>query len=862
MNNYKWSYAEPSLPSALLSLNIDKDILDILVSRGISTEEEIYKFLNPSLDNISSPFDFADVEKAALKIISSIDSNKKICIYGDYDVDGITSVSLMVLALKKLGANVVYHIPLRDDGYGLNCEALQKIKREGSDLVITVDCGISSIREIEFASQIGLEIIVTDHHEITGELPAAFAVVNPKREDNISRFKYLAGVGISFMLLCSIYSILKREKEVFEFLEIVAIGTVADIVPLVEENRIFVHFGLKQLAFTSNRGLKAVISKLYGKDKTTFDSSDIGFKIAPLFNAAGRLEDANKAVMLLTTESQTEAEIIANELKLKNDERKEIQKTIYNMVENSVTSSMQDFEKSVIVADSSFHHGVIGIVASKIVDKYYKPAIIMEIKENGTAVASARSIANFNMIEALNSLKDLLVKYGGHEGAAGFTIETDKIEEFKLRFNNYITENYNDSIYEKEILISSDIIPPKLSFEFYTRISQLEPFGFANRKPIFSMKSVTVSNARLIGANKDHLMFDMIKDGYVIRNCAWFGKGFMLPELSKSSKYDIAFQLELSEFKCRYYVKAFIEDIKPTQEKDNRLKYFRDLRNLTFPMETQFFSNFIPDIADVTLDFDSEDNIKVVQQKRGIGFLSTEFSRVLRELLSFYSFRFKASVSSFQEKEDGYIVYLQIEKLLTFSSFSVKESSLFTDIKNFLIGEFEYNQLQKQVLSLYFKQKKNTAFISKKGRGVDTIFLTAAIYEMNITGKKSAFIYNNREEFSEFFLNYFDVFEEEPENISDYSFVGYFNKLPSLPVKKALLFSSVDITVTGFEKYFDNFSLPENIEFENKRTLEDINPVGYEVYSKYLPATEKKRFIKEYKNYEKIKASPEFMALI
>jgi len=466
------------------------------------------------------------------------------------------------------------------------------------------------------------------------------------------------------------------------------------------------------------------------------------------------------------------------------------------------------------------------------------------------------------MIDALNSMKELFVKYGGHEGAAGFTIETGKIEEFKNRFDNYINENYSDSIYEKEILISSDIIPPKVSFEFYTRISRLEPFGFANRKPVFSMKSVTISNARLIGVNKDHLMFDIIKDGYVIRNCAWFGKGFLLSELSKSSKYDIAFQLELSEFKSRYYVKAFIEDIKPTAEKDNRLKYFRDLRNLAFPIETQFFSNFIPEISDVTLDFDSEENIKVFQQKKSLGFLSTEFSRVLRELTSFYSFRFKASVLSFNEKEEGYIIYLKIEKLLSFSSFSVKDSSVFSDIKNFLIGDFEYNQLQKRVLSLYFKQKKNVAFISKKGRGIDTIFLTAAIYEMNTTGKKSAFIYSGRDEFSEFFLNYFDIFEKEPDTISDYSFTAYFNTLPSAAVNRAILFSSADIQIDGFEKYIDQFTLPKDIEFENKKTLEDINPVGYEVYSKYLPVTEKKRFIKEYKNYKKIKASPEFMALM
>lgn len=864
MNNNKWNFSYTEIPENLFSLNIDRDIIELLVSRGINTKDKITRFLNPSLNHITSPFEFSDVEKASKKIFEAVNNKEKICIYGDYDVDGITSVSLMYLALKKLGANVTYHIPLRDDGYGLNCEALEKIKNDGSSIIISVDCGISSVKEVSFANSIGLTVIITDHHEINNELPPAFAIVNPKRDDNSSPFKYFAGVGIAFMLLLSIYKHLSRQEELYEMLDIVAIGTVADIVPLLEENRIFVYFGLDKLKNSSNLGLRTLLKKIYPPEKKNFDTSDIGFRIAPLFNAAGRLEDANRAVELLTTDSPTEADIISMELFEKNEERKSIQKEIFEKVDISLSSLNMEDEKSIIAADSLFHHGVIGIVASKLVDKYYKPSIIMEIKNNNIAVASARSIAGFNLIEALNSMKELFVKYGGHEGAAGFSIEVAKIEEFKNRFNLYISKNYSESIYNKEITISSEIIPPKISFEFYSRLSQLEPFGFANKKPLFALRWCTISNARLIGQTKDHLMFDIIKEGYVIRNCVWFSHGFVLDELKKDKKYDIAFQMEISEFKGKYYIKPFIEDIRISDSGENRIKYFRDMKNSIFPVTTLFFSNFTPEIGPVKLEYNEDENICVFQNKKCIGWLTPEFSRFLRELNFFYKFSFTAEIISVTDKENGYSIKLKVEKNLNFETFSTKDGSILSDIKTFLIGDFEFNSIQKYALSKYFKSNVNPLIISQKGRGIDTIFLTAAIYEMYKTGKKSAFIYKTRDSFSEFFLNYFDIYENEPNNLSDYNFIAYYEFLPLSLIKnkKYILFFTTDQNIQNCEKICDTFILPENIEFEHKAVLTEEASDEYGIYSKYLPFEERKQFIKNMNIYKKIKASKEFMALL
>lgn len=298
MRNTRWIYKENSF-SQNTNLNIDRDILNLLYNRDIRDEEKIYKFINTSLDNIHSPLLLKDVDRAVERILQAKENKEEVWIYGDYDVDGITSTSLCYLALSEIGITPRYYIPLRDEGYGLNKEAMDYIKSQGGKVIITVDCGISAHPEIEYANSLGLEIIVTDHHEINNGNPPAYAVINPKREDNQFPFKYMAGVGTAFMLIYALFDKLEKKEELYKYLDIVAIGTVADIVPLLEENRIFTKFGMEQLNKSHWLGISMLIKKIFEDYKTKkFNTYDIGFIIAPIFNAAGRLEDAKRAVEL------------------------------------------------------------------------------------------------------------------------------------------------------------------------------------------------------------------------------------------------------------------------------------------------------------------------------------------------------------------------------------------------------------------------------------------------------------------------------------------------------------------------------------------------------------------------------------
>lgn len=864
MEKSLWFIKDSHLPQSLKQTNYDKDILSILAGRGISTTEEVEIFLNPSLKNLSSPFDFSDIDSASSRIISAITKKEKIYIYGDYDVDGITSVSLLHLGLKRAGGNVEFYIPMRDEGYGLNKDAIFKLKQDDCSLLITVDCGISSHSEIEYANSLGITVIVTDHHEITNGLPSAFAVINPKREDNISKFRYLAGVGTAFMLLSAVFIKSGIPDEVYNYLDIVAIGTVADIVSLTGDNRILVYFGLKQLNTTKNIGLSSLIKSFFGNNHPLLGTSEIGFKIAPAFNAAGRLEYAGKGVMLLTTESEKEADLIAEELKIQNDERKEIQKEIFEKAEEKIASENLSLENSIIVADSSFHHGVIGIVASKIVDKYYKPAIIMEIKDDGFAVASARSIEGFNLIKALDSMKELFIKYGGHEGAAGFSIPVENIDNFKIRFNNYISENVSQEIYNKPVKIEKEITPAKISYEFFSVLSRLEPFGFGNPKPLFCIKNVSLSNVRVIGEDRTHVMFDIIKNGYVIRNCAWFGKSHHYDTLASSQLFNAAFKLESSEFKEKVYIKPFIEDVKLSCENSFPLKEYSDLYNFSFPLVTLCYGNTLCDLEkNVSLNFDTTGNIQVLQNKKIISFLSSELSKLLKDLSLFYRFKFKTKLLKIESKENLFHIYIEISKENSFNTLSTKDSSIFNDIKEFLIGSFDYNTMQKKVLSAFFKENKNIILKSEFGRGIKTSILTIAIYIKITTGKNSLLVSKDFEVFSELLNEYFDIFSEEPESISNYDFAVFIDTVPLNYKGRAIIISSSDLN--NFKDFLfikDDFSIPENITIIAEEDILSKNSSEFFTYSKYLPVKDKLAFKNSFSKYNKVISDNSILALI
>ena len=824
MRNTKWIYKE-SNGNFEKNRFYSKDLLTILENRGIKTENEIEKFLDGDIEDLRNPFHLTDMEKAIDIIFSYKKQNKKIWIYGDYDVDGITSTSLLYRAFHEIGIDCEYYIPLRDEGYGLNKDAIEKIKELGGELILTVDCGISSIDEVDFANSIGVEMIITDHHEINSDLPKASAVINVKRDDNIYDFKGISGVGTAFMLVLAIYRKLGIEEKAYKYLDIVAIGTVADLVPLVEDNRIIVKKGLEQLRKTRWNGLSILLRKLYENYREKkYDTYDIGFIIAPIFNAAGRLEDAKKSVELLISEDNKACDIISYELIKQNDERKDIQSKILDFAVEEIEDNHLDRKGIIIVAREKLHSGVIGIVASKIVDKYYKPTIVIDIKEDeGVGVASCRSIEGFNIIEALNSVRDVFVKYGGHSGAAGFTIEIDKISELKERLEKYVNERLDEDNFLKPIKIDKDLRVEKISYGFLDEISKIEPFGFENSTPVFSLRNCTFTNLRKIGKDQTHLMMNIIKNGVEIKNCVWWNSADLFNEINGASVVDIAFKLKMEIFRDKYQYKIFIEDIKFSETYDDKIKNQvledMDMYDTVYPIKTVFYTR--KRIKEKLSFAHYEDKIYVKESKQIIGELDSTTSYLLSNLKDRFGYKFLCEVTEIEETDENFNIYIDIFRDYSFESFKIREGEIFKEIKENLIGNFEYNNYQKKILASIFREKKNVLTLYKENRGVGTIIKTIGLYYKTI-GKKALLITDKKlaKDYIEKFI------EVSKEYKSGYDFYIYLDRVDKNLPKNYLIFIDEDKKIDNIKvekTVTDTFEVPKNIKIvESLEEVEDF----------------------------------------
>ena len=815
MRNTKWNIK--NIPKdkdiKINNIPVDKDILKILFSRGIKSPGEIRDFLNPKLENLQNPNKLYDVEKSVKIIREAIRKNKNIWIYGDYDVDGITSTAVLYLALKELGAeNVSYYIPIRDEGYGLNNDALKKIKDSGGELVITVDCGITAFEEIKFANSINLPVIITDHHNLQGKkVPEALAVINPKRIENEYTFESLAGVGTVFMLVLSLFESYGKKEEAFEYLDLVSIGTIADIVPLLSENRILTRFGLEKLPFTKNRGLAFLLYKLFNSGenkgnnpKSEYSTYDVGFIIAPVFNAAGRLKDAKMVVKLLTSDNNREIEIIVKELINKNFERKELQNRIVEMIEKNIEKNKINEDFVIIDYSPEYHHGIIGIAASKIVDTYYKPVIIMEVKEDeGIAVGSCRSIEGFNILNALQSMPELFVKFGGHSGAAGFTIPIKNIELFKRKINEYAKKILKDDDFVKIINIDKQIPMQKMSYEFFKTIELLKPFGFGNPMPTFQTKNVLLENIKFIGENKNHIMFDLKQKGFVIKNAVWFGSGEYFKELNENLFYDIVYKLKIEEFQDRYYTKAYIEDMKASELKDDTLLYYHSLYNTSFPIKSIFYTHLDLDM-ETPLSLKKEfDQISLFQGRKFVGRLDYNISNLLIQLKKYFNWNFTVKVENITKSSTHNIVDILIKRDFSFECYDYTDIGIFKRIKDFLIGNMEYDSFTKNLLSLFFRQNKDLilSFENKssenfkntpekyiKPENLINFLLTVGIFFMKKTGKKSLIIVKNSKNSIyniPFIKTYFDIaIKYENEQEENYPFILFYNTAFKQAMKK------------------------------------------------------------------------------
>ena len=535
----------------------------ILYNRGIREDEAIKKFLSKDLGVMYDPFLMRDMDKAVERIYAAKNSGEKITIYGDYDVDGITAIAILYKHLKELGISVDYYVPDRmQEGYGVNRDALDKIKLSGSSLIITVDTGITAVEECEYARQIGLDVIVTDHHECKEVIPDAYAAIDPKRKDCSYPFKSLAGVGVVFKLIQALAENDTIDTLMEKYSDLMCLGTVADISPLVDENRVIVTEGLKRFRNTKNVGLKALIDvSTNGKAITT---STIGYIIAPRINASGRLGCASNSVELFLTDDKNRANELASYLCEENSLRQQTEQKMFKEALEYLESHPEVKEDDIIVIPhENWHHGIVGIVSSKITEKFYKPSILFAI-DGDEAKGSGRSVSGFNLFDTLENCTDLLEKFGGHELAAGLTIKASNIEAFRKRINEYAKNHISETMLTPTIMIDAAIKAPFITIETVRDINNLQPFGVDNPTPAFMVRKIKIHKISVMSEGK-HLRMTLLKDGKYLDSVG-FGMGEYYHHLEEGDYIDVAFALDINDYKGFQNVQLILKDIKKSDE--------------------------------------------------------------------------------------------------------------------------------------------------------------------------------------------------------------------------------------------------------------------------------------------------------
>jgi single-stranded-DNA-specific exonuclease len=539
---------------------IPRPVARVLHNRGLTDQDTVRRFLHPETSHLHNPFLMKDMELAAERIIQALREREEILIYGDYDVDGITSVSMLYLFLKDLGGLLSFYIPDRaSEGYGISTSGIEEAHQRNCSLMISVDCGITSVTEVEEARKVGIEVIITDHHEPGEQIPKALAVVDPKRADCPYPFKELAGVGVAYKLAQAILERLGLDGSYIEkYLDLVAIGSAADIVPLVDENRIFVKIGLEKLNNNSLEGITTLVETA-GFHIGKIDVGQIVYGLAPRINAVGRLGHASPAVELLITRNHHEAQRIAQLLEDENRRRKQIDSQTLNEALEKIPKEHDLTKDSVIVlASENWHPGVIGIVASRLIERFYKPTVMITI-ENGIGKGSARSIPNFDLHSALKACSDLFLQFGGHKYAAGLTIQADKIPEFRRRFNEVAAKLLTPEDLIPKLIIDDELGLNEINADLVRMLGTLAPFGPRNSRPVFVTNSAeVVGEPRLVGGK--HLKFRVRQNGASIDAIA-FNRPDDLARLQGSRIVDLVYSVEENHWMDRTMIQLKVKDI-------------------------------------------------------------------------------------------------------------------------------------------------------------------------------------------------------------------------------------------------------------------------------------------------------------
>lgn len=545
------------------SLNISTILARLLVLRDIKTFGQAKQFFRPSIDSLHDPFLMDQMEIATTRVITALTENQKICIYGDYDVDGTCATALLYMFLKELDANVEFYIPRRlEEGYGLSTAAIDSVKEKGTELMIAVDCGITAIAETDYANQLGIDVIICDHHQPKDEIPKAYAVLDPLKPGCTYPFKFLSGAGVAFKLAQGLCERIGKRGLPLKYLDLVALAGAADIVPLIDENRVLVNEGINQVNTNPRPGIEALI-EMSRLQPGQLSSGQIVFTVAPRINAVGRLGDAERAVNLLIVNNKKDALKLAEVLETENYERRKIDVDTFEAAKEIVETEIDlDEDLAIVLHNENWHPGVIGIVASRLVEKYYRPSVLLTTID-GIAKGSARSINGFNIYEALQKCDDLLLHFGGHQAAAGLAMELDKVDEFRTRLNEVLKSSITSDDLSEEILIDSKIRFSEITPKFLRILDQFAPFGPGNLRPVFLSEKVQIAGfPRIVGNN--HLVASFRQSGTdKVFDSIGFNMGQHFEQLKNNNfELDIVFSLDKSIRDSRIYPQLKLKDIK------------------------------------------------------------------------------------------------------------------------------------------------------------------------------------------------------------------------------------------------------------------------------------------------------------
>ncbi len=564
---YRWRTAAPpplsTVDQLCKELSLAPSLVSVLVNRGIDTFEKARLYFRPSLDQLYDPFLMDGMHLAVARLLKARSAKEKIVVYGDYDVDGTNSASMLYSFFLDIGCDVSYYIPDRiKEGYGVTTFGIDQAKHAGATLMVAVDCGITAVEQVKYATSIGMEMIICDHHEPSDEIPQAVAVLDPLKPGCLYPFKYLCGCGVGFKFIQAIARTLGNESMIFQYTDFVALATTADIVPLVSENRILVRFGLDLINENPRPGIRALIEGA-GLKVGSVQTGQIVFGLAPRINAVGRLGDAKRAVEMLISKDYHAAVEMAQVLEEENLTRRKIDEDVFFHAQQLVEDYLEvDSDGAIILHQEQWHPGVIGIVASRMVEKYYRPAIMMTTVD-GVAKGSARSIAGFNIHQALKRVEDKLLQFGGHKYAAGLSVAIDRLDEFKEAFNAVVKELMTDEILTPEIIIDAELDLADLTPKYLRVLKQFSPFGPKNMRPVFVARNVELASIpRIVG--KNHIRMKVKRNGLVF-DCIGFGLDYLRERIEPGiTLYDVVFSIDESDFTGVQVPQLKLKDMRPS----------------------------------------------------------------------------------------------------------------------------------------------------------------------------------------------------------------------------------------------------------------------------------------------------------